>query len=79
MQWITLVGVLTGCRSTNGLSDEAREQKRERYETVYTVGSHIPKTVRRGENPDANNGASPVAVIEGERARDAVRAMQPRP
>jgi hypothetical protein len=73
------VTALMSCRSPDGLSDEARKMKRERYETVYTVGSHIPRTVRRGEDPESNNGASPVAVMEGERAREAVRVMQPRP
>ncbi|MCC5021775.1 MAG: hypothetical protein J6386_02775 [Candidatus Synoicihabitans palmerolidicus] len=44
----------TGCRSTDGLSKEGRRIKSETYEQVYTVGSHIPKQVVRGEEAAAN-------------------------
>ena len=50
--------------------------KAETYETVYTLGSHIPKKIHRGDDSESNDGASPVAVIEGEKARDVVRTMQ---
>ncbi len=72
---VLALGTLTGC-STNGLSPEAQKVKAETYETVYTLGSHIPKKVHRGAEADSNDGASPVAVIEGEKARDVVRTMQ---
>ncbi len=66
-----------GC-ATSSLSPEAQKVRSETYETVYTVGSHIPRKVRRGEDAASNDGASPVAVIEGEKARETVRRMQRR-
>jgi hypothetical protein len=76
------IGVLllasTGCRSTDGLSPEGRRIKAETYETVYTVGSHIPKKVRRGQQADSDDSANPVAVLEGEEAKNAVRTLRGR-
>lgn len=65
----------SGCVRSN-LTPEGKALRSEHYETVYSLGSHIPKRVARGAEVERNDGASPVAVLEGEAARDAVRTMQ---
>lgn len=68
---------LIGCQSKSGLSPEARKVKNDAYDYVYSTASRIPQKVRRGAEPELNNDASPVAVLEGERAKALLRNSRP--
>ena len=72
-----LVLCTSGC-ATRKLSPEAQKIRNATFESVTTVGSHIPKRVRKGQEPDSNDGVSPVAVIEGDRVREMMQQMRPR-
>ena len=64
----------SGCASSSsGLSPEAKKLQNERYEYIKTVDSHIPQRVLKGQKAEHNSGTSPVAVLEGEKARDILR------
>ena len=71
-----LLGGTVGCRSTGGLSDEARAAKKKSFESVTRVGSRIPQTVRKGQAA-SNDGPNPVSVYDGETARAMLESRNP--
>ena len=73
-----MVGLGAGCSSTR-LSPEAQKIRNATFESVRTVGSHIPKRVRKGQQPNSTEGISPVAVIDGDRVRELLMQNPMRP